>query len=155
MAVKAVAGSPAPNVDLRSGERRQLRLDVAGAAGEGSTILRNVSRTGVMLEATPPLAIGQRVDIALPELGTRTLTVLWNNGTLYGCRFDAPIKEAAISAALLRAEPLSPTEALQVPPRQHPLPETEKYSLRTRAAIILGSAVAGWGILIAAALAIV
>ncbi len=155
MAVKAVAGSPAPGIDLRGGERRQLRLDVADAAGDGSTILRNVSRTGVMLEATPPLTIGQRVDIVLPELGTRTLTVLWNNGTLYGCRFDAPIQQAAISAALLRAQPLSPAEALQVPHRQFPLPAAGKYSLRTRAAIILGSAVAGWGILIAAALAIV
>lgn len=85
--------------------RRTLRLDAQGATGSGSAadvLIHNISTTGMLLESTVALAIDERIEIDLPEIGGTWAHVIWSSGNLSGCQFDTPISAAALSAAQLR-----------------------------------------------------
>ncbi len=88
------------------GSRRTLRLDAPGttASGEGLAVtVHNISATGLLLESGEELAVGEALGIALPVAGTVRAEVVWVSGALAGCRFDAPLSPAALSAAQLQS----------------------------------------------------
>lgn len=84
--------------------RRKLRLAARGALSSGASteiLIHDISATGLLVESALPLAAGERIAVALPEAGETWAEVVWASGKLFGCRFDAPISLAALSAAEL------------------------------------------------------
>ena len=88
------------------GARRTLRLLAAGATAGGearAVTIHNISATGLLLEGPEALAVGEVLALELPAAGERRAEVVWTSGRLAGCRFDAPLSPAALSAAQLQS----------------------------------------------------
>lgn len=102
----AIAGriDPAPNPGERA-ERRELLLETSGELGgvPANVTVHNISETGLLIETTQDLAVGEGLRITLPEAGVVEAEVVWASGTLRGCRFTAQIGRAVLSAAQLRS----------------------------------------------------
>lgn len=97
--------------DDRDAERRTLRLGVSarlGGDGALSATVRNLSQSGLLIETAVELAEGETIVVALPEAGETVARVVWSDAPLFGCRFDTAIPAAAVSAALLRSDPVEP-----------------------------------------------
>jgi hypothetical protein len=96
---------PVETTDRRRTSRRTLRLDVAArtATAESAVIIRNLSRTGLLIETGAGFSIGETFLLVLPELGAAPARVVRHDGRLFGCEFLTPVPASAISAALLRA----------------------------------------------------
>ena len=89
----------------RGAARMHMRLETSGSldGDEGATvIIHNLSATGMLIETTSDLEMGQRIAVSLPETPDCTATIVWRSEALAGCRFDRPISRAALSAAQLR-----------------------------------------------------
>ncbi len=93
--------------------RRALRLG-AGAGAEQVTV-HDLSLTGGLLETSVPMLVGAIFEIELPHAGSVEATVVWNSGEFYGCQFELPISPAALSAALLQAQPQTSAAAAKDP----------------------------------------
>ncbi|AJA11527.1 hypothetical protein SKP52_23425 [Sphingopyxis fribergensis] len=95
---------PVETADRRRMQRRTLRLDVAArsVAVESAVIIRNLSRTGLLIETDAAFSIGETFLLVLPELGAAPARVVRSDGRLFGCEFLTPVPASAISAALLR-----------------------------------------------------
>jgi transcriptional regulator with XRE-family HTH domain len=109
--------------------RRTLRLETQGALASGhatNVMLHNVSATGLLLESTVALAVGETLEIDLPHAGAKPARVIWASGALYGCQFDTPISVAALSAAQLRS---AVAEQVDLTPRADAPPE-ESFAVR-------------------------
>jgi len=133
--------------DRRGFERHVLKLRVPGSTrSEAAVVLiHDLSRTGLLIETSAKLALGADLEIDLPETGARQAKVVWNGGHYFGCQFHEPISKGGLSAALLK----SPSEAdASKPAYDDSWVEEEKYPLRTRAAIIVGLALACWAIVL-------
>ena len=104
-ALLAQIRTDAPILDERSAARRTLRLEVpTSSSGDANEVLiHNLSETGLLLETSADLHIGEALQVELPHAGTITAIVVWVRGTFAGCEFAAPVPKAAVSAALLRA----------------------------------------------------
>ena len=88
--------------------RRILHLDAQGALPSGAKTnvrVHNVSTTGLLLETTILLTIGERIEIDLPHAAATWARVIWTSDDLSGCQFEEPITAAALSAAQLRSAP--------------------------------------------------
>lgn len=96
---------PVETTDRRRMQRRTLRLDVAArsATAESAVSIRNLSRTGLLIETDAAFSIGETFLLVLPELGAAPARVVRSDGRLFGCEFLTPVPASAISAALLRA----------------------------------------------------
>lgn len=97
--------APVEPTDRRRTQRRILRLDVAArsATAESAVIIRNLSRTGLLIETDAVFSLGETFQLVLPELGAAPARVVRSDGRLFGCEFLTPVPASAISAALLRA----------------------------------------------------
>jgi hypothetical protein len=97
--------------ERRGAARRALRLDVetnGASRGAAHVTIHDLSLTGVLIETSTPLAVGETFEVDLPEAGNVQASVVWMSGEFYGCQFAAPISTAALSAALLRSPPDEP-----------------------------------------------
>lgn len=147
--------------DGRTMPRRKLHLEVEGAASEssGTVLIHNLSETGLLIETPIELTTGELIDVAVPHAGPTPARVIWCENQHFGCQFESPISKASVSAALLRA----PFDALSAPaPRSAAVteaaaadalvlsePHVERYPLRTRVLIMVGLALAAWGVVAA------
>lgn len=106
-ALLAHIADPGETTDRRRTRRRTLRLDVAArtATAESAVIIRNLSRTGLLIETGAGFAIGETFLLVLPELGAAPARVVRQDDRLFGCEFLTPVPASAISAALLKAAP--------------------------------------------------
>ena len=107
MAISARLEDGAKAHGKRGAARRTLRFETLGERAAGDTRpvrVHNASSTGLLLESDDGLAVGDMIDIELPHVGVTSAHVMWASGSLYGCRFDKPISEAALSAAQLRSD---------------------------------------------------
>lgn len=87
--------------------RRMLRLEASGLTASGDTarvLVHNISASGLLLESEVALAVDERIDVDLPQVGAIPARVIWASGGYFGCQFDAPISTAALSAAQLRSD---------------------------------------------------
>ncbi|MDE2437229.1 MAG: helix-turn-helix transcriptional regulator, partial [Sphingomonadales bacterium] len=99
---------PAASATPRA-SRRRLLLETEGTTRDVSTAavrIHNVSSTGLLLETTVPLSPSERIEVDLPHAGITVAQVAWSNQPFHGCRFDAPLSSATLSALELRATPL-------------------------------------------------
>jgi DNA-binding XRE family transcriptional regulator len=86
--------------------RRQLRLPLHGSKAAGAEIealVHNISATGMLVESTVPLEVGEIVEVNLPHSGKTATRVIWTSGGIAGCQFEMPISPATLSAAQLRS----------------------------------------------------
>lgn len=143
------------NSNGRLAQRRRLRL-VTTASPDGSgpieaTIL-DLSEQGFLAEASGSLAVGDKVEVLLPEAGAVAATVVWGTERYYGCAFEAPVSRAAVAAALLRAHPevIAPKSAERPPVIAFPQVTCDdeaavvQFGPATRLAIVLGSSALLW-----------
>lgn len=108
MTIDAFLKSPRPAQVRRGSVRRKMRLDTVGKpATRGSTPveIHDLSTSGMLIETSVDLTVGEALEIELPRTGPQTAKVIWTSGRFYGCRFAEPIPPAAVSAALLRSRP--------------------------------------------------
>lgn len=98
---------PVEATDRRRTERRTLRLDVAAQSSteESAVIIRDLSRTGLLIETDTSFAVGETFLLVLPELGATPARIIRADGKRFGCEFLSPVPGSAISAALLKAPP--------------------------------------------------
>jgi transcriptional regulator with XRE-family HTH domain len=95
----------------RRSVRQTLRIAAAGMASDGPETVEiiNLSATGMLIESSASLAVGELLHVELPHAGTAAATVVWTSGTFFGCHFKKPLSSAAVSAAMLKSEPVRPT----------------------------------------------
>lgn len=119
MAVKAQLEEIERDAEGRGAARRRLLLAASGERASGAAaevVIHNASNSGLLLESPIALEDGEALALDLPEVGTALARVVWSSGEFYGCRFDQPIRTAALSAAELRSEtPLTTEEAGREP----------------------------------------
>lgn len=92
--------------DPRHSVRHTLYLEATGATASGEharVTVHNISVSGLLLETTAALEIGETLVLDLPEVGNWRATVGWVSANFYGCQFDAPLTPAELSAAQLRS----------------------------------------------------
>jgi hypothetical protein len=76
---------------------------VSWATGAARARMLDLSETGLMLETEIPLALGDEIEVDMPDAVTGCALVVWQEGNYAGCAFRSPIATASVSAALLRA----------------------------------------------------
>lgn len=106
---------PARTADRRRAVRRTLRLDAPLDRNESAgqtVVVRNLSRTGLMIETATNLAVGESFILHLPEIGPTPARVRWRDAAACGCEFISPVSAAALSAALLKGEVEPSAEAV-------------------------------------------
>jgi transcriptional regulator with XRE-family HTH domain len=94
----------------RSAARREMKLRIRRSSAAGNAtdaLIRNLSTTGMLLETATELAVGEKIVIDLPQMGKASAKIVWAGDDLFGCAFDSPLSDAAVSAAQLRSEPQS------------------------------------------------
>jgi hypothetical protein len=96
--------------DQRGAPRLLLSLEASLEPCFSDVTIHNLSTTGLLLETSAELQIGDTIEVQMPEIGPTPATVLWRDGCSCGCQFGRPLPRAAVSAALLRSQP-----ATQVP----------------------------------------
>jgi transcriptional regulator with XRE-family HTH domain len=98
----------------RQNVRRKMRLNVSGKTRDGQAnqvLIHDLSTSGILVQSEEALAIGEIIEVELPRTGLRHIEVVWGSGNYFGCRFLEPVSPAAVSAALLSAEPERPSKA--------------------------------------------
>jgi hypothetical protein len=100
-------------LERRYASRRPVSLKVrAWVDGEERIVdVRDLSQTGFLAEATPPLRNHQVIELDLPNEGRKQAKVVWAGDTLAGCTFAGSISRATYSAALLKSQILHPGDA--------------------------------------------
>lgn len=91
--------------DKRGSARRTLLLEALGATANGdstSVTVHNISQSGLLLETEAELAVGEAIELDLPEAGVVAARIAWIGGSFAGCEFTGQISAAALSAAQLR-----------------------------------------------------
>jgi transcriptional regulator with XRE-family HTH domain len=80
--------------------------DVADANRDA--LILNISSTGVLFQTSRDMAVGEAIEIDLGEAGRQPAEVKWTIDGMAGCQFSRPLAKAALSAALLRSDVVSP-----------------------------------------------
>lgn len=128
----AYISSAEPSAERRGAVRRVVTtgLKVAEARGNKRLLILNLSRTGLLLQTSAELEVGETIQIEVPEAGQVEAKIVRRNGDQFGAMFDNPISMAAISAVLLAAParpgPLAREEisaAHRSHPRYDPVPD--------------------------------
>lgn len=105
MAISAYLQSPGADPDSRRKPRRRLQLEVPGvsSASDGLAVtIYNISQSGMLIECDGALAVGDKIDVELPEAGVVTARLIWASGIFFGCEFKSPITPATVSASELQ-----------------------------------------------------
>lgn len=141
-------GSFAEGERPRGAARRRLRLNASALTGPDSVdvLIHNLSLTGVLVESEVDIAVGEALEVDMPEAGSTAATVVWKSGDFHGCQFERPISPGALSAAQLRSPAQEPnlvaiSDAEAPPTGLHPA---------AKASIIIGASLWLWGFLILA-----
>ncbi len=118
--IETAPGNTEPGT--RRHPRRHLQLEALGTLRSGektNVMVHNVSITGLLLQTNINLVPNETLTVELPETGAVEARVAWSSAPLFGCQFDRPISEAALSAMQLKGGPgLSETTALPTGLRQ-------------------------------------
>jgi hypothetical protein len=118
-------------------------------------VIHDLSATGILIETSADLATFEQLQLDLPEVGPRVATVIWSSGHYFGCEFQQPIPQAAISAALLQSPFRQPVGGVvEVVEHDHEdrhedrEVEDERYPLGVRLRVILGASVVLWALIL-------
>lgn len=90
--------------ERRGSARRRLQLITEGtmpSSEDARVVILDLSVTGLLIESSAPLSVGDLLTVNLPEARTAEAIVMWNSGRYFGCKFTGPIPAAVVSAAQL------------------------------------------------------
>ena len=93
----------------RSSARYRLHFPVTTAQDEATTIaatVRDLSNSGMLLDTTAALALGSRLLVELPAVGTVLAEVVRQQDGLYGCEFHSRVPDVAVREAI-RSSPIA------------------------------------------------
>jgi transcriptional regulator with XRE-family HTH domain len=122
-------------VESRVGPRRKLHLTAPGASGSGTAlnvVVHDLSETGLLLQTSGQLSVGERIEVVLPHAGPTEANVVWASNEFFGCRFEKRISRATLSAAQLLSGPQPESsfdEGLEPAGEQH---SEESFGTRLR-----------------------
>lgn len=149
--------------DVRAALRHKLSLEVRGTTFSGdaaNVLIHNISLTGLLIETSVDLQIGEAFEVEVPHVGVRSAVIIWSSGRLFGCEFEAAVPNAAISAALLQtpAEGSSrsasadayPTNVQEDYVNDDVSRQPVKLPIRTRALIIFSFSLLAWAVIVSA-----
>lgn len=140
--------------DARWAERHPVELEATLRDSDWAPVdvaIEDLSHGGFRVVAGAKLAVGGTIALGIAGLGTREAKVVWGAAGIYGCEFATPLSDADLKTAVSgpAATPIAfPKTPLPAP--QPPVVEgwerarNDKFSVRTRLAIITGSAVIAW-----------
>lgn len=145
----------------RTIDRRKLYLHAQGTTSFDTTdvLIRDMSRTGLLIETTGSLSEGETIELELAGNAPIRAIVRWHSGQFFGCQFETPVSDAVVSAALLRA-PRDPETPYFVSPSadkelfgaaEDQEATIERFPLGIRMWSIIGAVVIPWTILAAVA----
>jgi hypothetical protein len=142
----------------RTAARRTLSLGSVLATTGAEVIIHDLSISGLLIETSGELSMGENLLVEVPERGPTAATVMWTSGRFFGCAFDKRLPVAAVSAALLR-NPIIPRQEL-TPEAAAPAPVADiaiddRYSPRARILIMTGLALGAWVLVYAAIVALI
>jgi PilZ domain len=142
--------------DRRGKRRRRLQLSVRGMTPEGDcapVVIHDISVTGLLLETSAELLIGETIEVDVPEGGPTSAIVMWNSGRFFGCQFEGRISPASVSAAVLRSpfDPKldSPEPTVGKAKAYASRPVEFELSPMAKAWVLVGLVVATWAIIFA------
>lgn len=94
-----------PLADNRGHLRRKLHLTLKASHNSSAhrVLIHDLSEAGMMIETAAPFAVGERFEIELPDAGSVSVLIKWNDGFRFGCEFEDLLSRGTVSAALLRA----------------------------------------------------
>lgn len=98
----------------RRARRRSIKLgfDAIVRQGKNRVLILDLSRTGMRIQASAMLEVGGSLELVLPEAGPVSFSIAravpGAFGNEFGCEFDEPITEGAVSAVLLAAPAFTP-----------------------------------------------
>ncbi|WP_448501702.1 PilZ domain-containing protein [Sphingomonas sp.] len=122
------------------GAETTMRVDGTPLSAE----VEDISETGCLIRpaAVVSLSVGDRVRIGLPGTGAFDAEVVRVVGNATGCRFVHPLTRDQLAAAFAS----NVVVAGEWSPEQTPahLPDSDKLSVRTRLATIVGLSVGLW-----------
>ncbi|WP_022683355.1 helix-turn-helix domain-containing protein [Sphingobium bisphenolivorans] len=130
MSISAIVEPPPASADQRQAVRWRMRLELPGSLDEGraNVIIHDLSTAGMLMETTSRLEVGQSITLSLPEAENATAQIVWQDDHLFGCRFEQPLPQVAISAAKLRNPAVSPAEPPAASPSSQQSPLAERLS---------------------------
>ncbi|WP_066716442.1 PilZ domain-containing protein [Sphingomonas pituitosa] len=143
--------------DGRWAERHAVELEATLRDSDWAPVdvtIEDLSHGGFRVVAGAELKVGDAIALGIAGIGTREAKVVWGTAGIYGCEFVAPLTDADLRTAVSGpvATPIAfPKTPLPTPQATPPVVEgwrapaqEEKFSVRTRLAIIVGSAVLAW-----------
>jgi PilZ domain len=133
--------------ERRAALRRTLQLTVRGetpAGGSAQVLIHDISVTGILLETSADLLIGETIEVDVPDGGPTTAIVMWNSGRFFGCQFHGRISPAAVSAAVLRSPFERTDDDLRTGAEEGP---TNELSPMAKAWILIALVVTTWAII--------
>ncbi|WHU00788.1 PilZ domain-containing protein [Sphingomonas sp. NIBR02145] len=87
-------------VEQRAATRHRILVTRATLTKRGNkpveAMLHDLSVYGCRLACEAPHGTGDKVWLNLPDGAPVPATVVWNNGTHIGCRFDEPIERSLV-----------------------------------------------------------
>jgi hypothetical protein len=78
----------------RGAPRYRLLLEVGGEAGAAGAVpiaIRDVSRTGLLVETQAELGGGSELNLDIPGLRSLSARIVWSSGNYYGAEFGTPL----------------------------------------------------------------
>ena len=148
MTMHARLETPKDFDDRRIAHRRLLRLSVAGAVRNSTGVdvfIHDLSRSGLLIETWTELAVGDQIEVDLPEAGMTVARVAWSTGRFFGCQFNSIIPAAAVSAAMLKNPFDRPADNAETESPATGAPESVgMLPPRTRMWVFIGLGLAAW-----------
>lgn len=144
------------SIDDRRRRRHRLDLEVEARASEfpsSVVTVYDISDTGLLIETSASLAVGEMIEVNLPHAGFTVAEVVWASGQLVGCKFTRQLSRGAIGAARLggRFETAGSNELLHGAvvfeagaDEQSAVTSSDKRSLGASLWIIIGLASLSW-----------
>jgi hypothetical protein len=138
----------------RFAPRKRIRLGSPSKSLGQDLLIHDISSTGFLLETGAKLKAYDRLEVDLPEAGSREAIVVWTSGRFFGCQFAKPISRAAVSASLLRspATDAAPAARVALPQGRSEDDEDEgvrdgELSFATKMRVILGASIVLWSLI--------
>jgi transcriptional regulator with XRE-family HTH domain len=93
-------------IESRVGPRRKLRLETSGAnsSGDMNVVVHDMSETGLLLQTSAQLSVGEKIEVVLPNAGPTAASVVWGSNEFFGCRFEKRVSRATVSASQLQGD---------------------------------------------------
>jgi len=105
--------------EKRGEKRRAIKFGFDAAARQGAkrVLLLDLSRSGMRIQTSAHLEVGETLQVDIPEAGLVAARIVRSapgeTPPVYGAEFDEPINQASVSAVILASPAEAPSAAGQ------------------------------------------